>query len=253
MAFLEDVGKVIGNAANGVGNVANGIGNAAQSVGKAAVNAHNDFVRDQKERKTAEMEKAAEERRKCPLCGERLGVFQRVCPSCGNEVRNIGSSFSVQQFSEKLEEIEKRRKPYKEPGDIAKRFGVEFRDHTDEKIVNHIRGYEILPTKEDIYAFMILASSKIDTAAFVDESIKEKNAAWISKFEEAFTKARLLFEKDMDFTFFQEVYDELHRRLQEGKAIRDRALKADRKKEVFLVIVVIVIFCALVVACILGQ
>ncbi|MBO6300627.1 MAG: hypothetical protein J6N53_17485 [Lachnospiraceae bacterium] len=64
MAFLEDVGKVIGNAANGVGNVANGIGNAAQSVGKAAVNAHNDFVRDQKERKTAEMEKAAEERRK---------------------------------------------------------------------------------------------------------------------------------------------------------------------------------------------
>ena len=75
---------------------------------------------------------------KCPNCGEILGAFLAVCPSCGHELRGVQSAGSIENFSRKIEQAE-----------------------SNEQKATLICNFPISNTKEDIFEFMILASSSI--------------------------------------------------------------------------------------------
>lgn len=117
---------------------------------------------------------------KCPNCGEVLGAFVSVCPSCNYELRGVQSASSIKDFSSKIEQAE-----------------------SDEKKVTLIRNYPISNTKEDIFEFMILASSNI-TGEYNEVVFN----AWLVKFEQCYQKAKLSFGNDSDFSKIENLYDQ---------------------------------------------
>ena len=109
-----------------------------------------------------------------------LGAFVSVCPSCGYELRGTQSANLIRDFSVKIEQA-----------------------NSDEQKVTLIRNFPISNTKEDIFEFMILASSNL-TGEF-NESVFN---AWLAKFEQCYQKAKLAFGSDLDFTKIQNLYDQ---------------------------------------------
>lgn len=117
---------------------------------------------------------------KCANCGEILGAFVSVCPSCSYELRGAQSAGSIKDFSTKIEQVA-----------------------SDEQKVTLIRNFPISNTKEDIFEFMILASSNI-TGEYNDSVFN----AWLAKFEQCYQKAKLSFESDSDFAKIQSLYEQ---------------------------------------------
>lgn len=128
---------------------------------------------------------------KCPNCGETLPSFSKNCPACGREIRGIDSIHSVYEFSKKLENI------------------------TDsEQRASLISNYPIPNSKEDIFEFMILASSNLKVE-------KRQNIfdAWMVKFDQCYQKADFTFGKDIDFQRIQDVYDQTNKQIQVNKTL----------------------------------
>ena len=117
---------------------------------------------------------------KCPNCGEVLGAFVSVCPSCGYELRGTQSASAIKAFSSKIEQAA-----------------------SNEQKVTLIRNFPISNTKEDIFEFMILASSSI-TGEYKEPIFN----AWLAKFEQGYQKAKLAFGNDSDFAKIQSLYDQ---------------------------------------------
>ena len=117
---------------------------------------------------------------KCPNCGEVLGAFVSVCPSCGYELRGTQSASAIKAFSSKIEQAA-----------------------SNEQKVTLIRNFPISNTKEDIFEFMILASSSI-TGEYNEPIFN----AWFAKFEQGYQKAKLAFGNDSDFAKIQSLYDQ---------------------------------------------
>ena len=103
---------------------------------------------------------------KCSQCGEVLDSFTTVCPSCGYELRGSSTTSAVKEFAAKLDGVT-----------------------TEYQKENIIRSFPIPNTKEDIFEFMILASSNID-----ERPNKDVFNAWIAKFEQCYQKAKLSFK-----------------------------------------------------------
>ena len=117
---------------------------------------------------------------KCPNCGEVLGAFVSVCPSCGYELRGTQNTSAIKDFSSKIEQAT-----------------------SDEHKVTLIRNFPISNTKEDIFEFMILASSGI-TGEY-NEAVFN---AWLAKFEQCYQKAKFAFGNDSDFLKIKSLYDQ---------------------------------------------
>ncbi len=115
---------------------------------------------------------------KCPQCGEVLDAFVIVCPSCGYELRGSSATSAVKEFAAKLDDVT-----------------------TEYQKENIIRNFPIPNTKEDIFEFMILASSNIDCPH------KEAFQAWVAKFEQCYQKAKLSFRQESDFLKIQAIYE----------------------------------------------
>lgn len=145
----------------------------------------------------------AGEIRKCPNCGEALSAFEIKCHACGFELRNTKASTAVQEFYNKIEQIEEGRDKCK-PGE------------TEKRIANVIRNYPIPNTKEDVLEFMMLAASNIDTSLYSVQgdrknskeyqSQKIVNDAWYSTAEQVYHKAELSFGDDPAFLKIQKIY-----------------------------------------------
>lgn len=124
--------------------------------------------------------------RKCPNCGEVLKSFEVACPSCGYELRGVKTSESVMAFASRLE--------------YAK---------SEEDRVVIIRNFPIPNTKEDIFEFMILASTNITLTNQI-----EVFDAWKVKIEQSYQKAKLAFGSDADFIKFQSIFDQTNRNVE---------------------------------------
>ena len=128
---------------------------------------------------------------KCPNCGELLGAFVAKCPTCMYEIRGTTSSRSVKEFALKLEGA------------------------SDEaQTVALIRGFPIPNTKEDVFEFMILASTNMPR-----ESSIAVARAWGIKFEQSYQKAKLLFDEG-DLLRIQEIYDSTRRKTNTQKVVQ---------------------------------
>lgn len=155
---------------------------------------------------------------KCPNCGATVKAFLTVCPECGVEFRNTNSSAAIKEFVRKLEVLESNR---------TSKVG----DPVDELVLNLIRNFNIPNNKEDIFEFIILAASNINMSVHAARnfsdlalsnnaeyvSLAAKNDAWISKFNQAFEKARFSFESDKDFAKIKGIYERTSKSLRKAE------------------------------------
>jgi len=122
---------------------------------------------------------------KCPSCGEVLKSFEVNCTACGYEFRDSNLSETVKDFTQKLLAAE-----------------------NDEQKAAIVRNFPIPNTKEDVFEFIVLASTNM-----LNEKKDELFNAWFVKFEQSYQKAKLSFEKDSDFTKIQIIYDDTSKQI----------------------------------------
>ena len=139
---------------------------------------------------------------KCPNCGAILDAYESVCETCGYERRGAKATSSVQELARKLEAIEAQRPHKKVTSIFTQAFTQGHIPKTDEQKINLIQSFPIPNTKEDIMEFAVLAVSNVDPEAFSTTNTSNiyssapKQAisnAWLSKFEQAYQKGRLMF------------------------------------------------------------
>ena len=145
---------------------------------------------------------------KCPNCGELINAFVTICPTCDYQLRGVKASSVVKEFADKLEKIEANRE-IKKTGFF--KGNINELTKTDEQKINLIRSFTIPNTKEDIYEFLILASSNInlqryDAFASITESEKAVSDAWQAKFEQAYRKAKISFHGTFEFKEIENLY-----------------------------------------------
>ncbi|MBQ7399472.1 MAG: zinc ribbon domain-containing protein [Clostridia bacterium] len=122
---------------------------------------------------------------KCPNCGEILDSFVTACPACGYELRGSSATGAVKEFAAKLNNVT-----------------------TEYQKENIIRSFPVPNTKEDIFEFMILASSNID-----ERPNKAVFDAWIAKFQQCYQKAKLSFKQESDFVKIQAIYEKTQKEI----------------------------------------
>lgn len=149
---------------------------------------------DQRKRKTV----YDGELHKCPNCGEILHPFAVSCPSCGYQIRGREASNSVREFSFRLGQTE-----------------------NDEQKIALIRSFPIPNTKEDILEFIVLAATNFSVEQNLSDGGKKKDVsdAWLAKIEQSYQKAKLLFDRDADFSKIQDVYDQIYSKIRSSKQI----------------------------------
>lgn len=189
---------------------------------------------------------------KCPNCGEPMKSFQVVCPACGYEIRNTNSSNAVKDFSKKLEQIEATRKPISKVGSLVRSIGIGKSNSVDEQILSHIRNFNVPNTKEDVFEFMILASSNINPSVlsartFSDaganneaefNAMKAKNDAWIAKVKQVYEKAKISFGTDPDFLKIQDLYEKTNHTIADAKK-----KKSMRMLLILLPVIIMAVIC----------
>lgn len=121
---------------------------------------------------------------KCPYCGEYLSSTDLKCPTCGKEIRGKEVTKSVKEFFDSIYSI----------SDV-------------DKLIFAIRAYPIPNGREDIIEFMFLASSCFD----VDEYLANRRGntvaeAWLSKIEQCYNKAHILFTNSDDLKIIDKQY-----------------------------------------------
>ncbi len=166
---------------------------------------------------------------KCPNCGEVLGAFLTVCPSCGYEIRGVKSTSSVREFALKLDAITAQKMPhFEEKKSVMKKvFGKDFKeeDEAEEAVrrfesqkrqekISLIINYSVPNTKEDIMEFMILAASNIDIKKGVDDDVSK---AWMTKLDQVYQRAEITMGGHPDFGQIKSIYDRKKNELKKKK------------------------------------
>ena len=174
---------------------------------------------------------------KCPNCGETINAFITRCHSCGFEFRGAESSNAVKEFAEKIDQLQSKKET--KPGGILNFWGLKNKK-TEEQIINTIRNFSVPNTKEDIFEFMILAASNINTSVISSEdyteaganseeefnALKARNEAWRAKMEQVYQKAKIVFGSETDFTKIQDIYISSSQSIK--KAEKERTLKGSK-------------------------
>lgn len=160
---------------------------------------------------------------KCPNCGEVLKSFEINCPACGFELRGTRASSAVKEFALKLEAIEARREYEKPRGIFAMTESRQRISKTDEQKISLIKSFSVPNSKEDMLEFMILATSSMNMRVYdsantdISKSEKEVNAAWFSKVQQVYDKAKRSYSTDRSFIEIKNIYDKCIENIQKSK------------------------------------
>lgn len=155
---------------------------------------------------------------KCPQCGQTLNSFTAFCPSCGFELRNTKSSNSINDFFEKIQDVENSRTSYNQNRTKKKKQNNEL-DEADKQIISLIQSFAIPNNKEDVIEFFILASSNVSSLTSASIFVKTDRSnqirdAWLAKCEQASIKADLLFStNDPDYMYIKDGYQTIKRKV----------------------------------------
>ncbi len=162
---------------------------------------------------------------KCPHCGEVLKTFDVVCPTCGFELRGTKGSSAVRELAEKLEQAS-----------------------TDRQRIIIIKNFPIPNTKEDIFEFMLLASSNFDASYYATHLDEEDiSDAWLIKIEQCYQKAKLILKNTEDLNQVERIYNEIKNNVNDIHRKEDKKLKGESfKKYKKLIVIALGILIAIV-------
>lgn len=122
---------------------------------------------------------------KCPSCGEKLPYDALICSRCGYEVRGRKANKSLEEFSQKI-----------------------LLETEESKIIELIKTYPIPNNREDIFEFMVLASSNYDANYYAKNKAPDSvAAAWLVKIEQCYKKAKLMLKDPQDLTSIESLYN----------------------------------------------
>lgn len=122
---------------------------------------------------------------KCPYCGEILGFDALVCPSCGNEIRGKQSLESINDLVNKVQA---------EPN--------------EEKKIELIKLYPIPNTREAIFEFMVVATSKFDAGFYASNPTANSIAgAWYTQIDLCYKKGQMMFKDAGDLARLEQLYN----------------------------------------------
>ena len=153
---------------------------------------------------------------KCPNCGATIGQTTAVCPECGMRITGQAAVSSVQEFQNQLMALEMRRQ---KQGTLSSMFNNKA-DPVDKQKVVLIQNFPIPNTVDDVLEFMLLAITNIDVnlskktkynsytgmQILAMEMPKVISDAWVSKMQQAYQKAEVLFPNDPAFAKIKQIY-----------------------------------------------
>ena len=154
--------------------------------------------------------------KRCPACGEIVGLNDFVCGACGHELRRVTDG-SINELYRRLEALEAGRVPGESKND-------EGFSKTDALKANAIRYYPIPNTKQDLLEFLVMARANSQEGDKEYEQVVLD--AWRSKFDQAYDKAEALFGEDEDFSKFEKIRSRFERPGNRRKSKND--LEQDR-------------------------
>ena len=157
--------------------------------------------------------------RRCPICGGALRSLEVCCPYCGAEVAMRQASGAVKELTEKLERTESEKK----------------------KIII-IKNFPIPNTREDIFEFMMLASSNFNAELHVKKSgVEDITDAWLVKIEQCYNKAHIAFNDDRDLESIERIYSKIKADVEAHKKSvleREEARAKKRKRDNLISLIV---------------
>ena len=153
---------------------------------------------------------------KCPNCGAVISQTTAVCPECGMRITGQAAVSSVQVFQNQLMALESKRKK-SALGMFNVYAGV---DPVDKQKVALIQNFPIPNTVDDVLEFILLAVSNIDVnlskkswannssgmQIFAMEMPRVISDAWVTKMEQVYQKAEILFPDDPTFPKIKQIY-----------------------------------------------
>lgn len=158
---------------------------------------------------------------KCPQCGDVVKSFEICCPTCGYEFRGTTATNSVKELARKLEQINSEKK---NKGLWKALFEDSFMSSNAEKQVSLITSFAIPNTREDLWEFLILASTNIHTPSEISDqqnpSQKAISDAWRSKFGQAYHKAKLVFDNERELQKVEDLYNAKNNEIEQNKRKR---------------------------------
>ena len=155
---------------------------------------------------------------KCPHCGNPVTEREVVCSVCGMEITGRTAVLSVQAFKEQLMAIENERH-----GGLGGLLGVyTAASKADVQKLSLIRNFPIPNSIDDILEFIMLAIANIDVSLSKNTMMNRMNNtqtfesgatigrtisnAWVSKMQQAYQKAEIMFPDSPVFKGVQKLY-----------------------------------------------
>ena len=142
---------------------------------------------------------------KCPGCHATIKSFMTECPYCGFEIRGVHSVSTVKELAEKLENSK-----------------------SESHRIIIIKNFPIPNTKEDIFEFMLLATSNFKADDYAMRKGEENiSDAWLTKIEQCYQKAVLSFAHSSDFKKIEDMYKKVQTDCKE----KEEQLKTERAEQ----------------------
>jgi hypothetical protein len=156
---------------------------------------------------------------KCPNCGENLKSFEAICPSCGCEIRTSSSSNTLVSFIRELQSLESKKVIKGKGKQLVESLGFGTSIDVDKQKINLIRNFIVPSNTEDLFEFLIFASSNINIdlamedfsnfeSASEDEinSIKAINDTWMEKAKQVYQKLQITSKAHPKFSSVEAIY-----------------------------------------------
>lgn len=184
---------------------------------------------------------------KCPNCGEIVDALLPKCPTCGYEFRGVKSVSSAQVLSAKLAELDAQRKP-KDKKKSSNNDRGELNE-IDEQKITLISTFPIPNAKEDLFEFVVVACSNVNTDLYKDERPKREFAitkAWNATLEQAYIKSKVLFAGDFRLDAIEAMHKEIQHKIEDAKIKKAKEEKSDLLVVIFFALGIISILTALI-------
>lgn len=132
---------------------------------------------------------------KCPSCGAPYQPGTGACPECGHVFQNVAANSSAQRLADGIQAIHEKYSAARLSGQYKeekKGFFDTSEDPESKEISDYISNFVIPSSKDDLIEFITRTHTLKDNSDYWD--------SYEAKFNEAITKARVMFPNDPQMT-----------------------------------------------------